>query len=173
MRASVNHLNERRIVVFLEATKADSSSYLLTMRNVGTESTSEGQLRYDYFMGPGSFGLDDTHMPDDIWVRPAIKFKSMSPGDEQTFLVDGYDIPAKFDLSLNAPIWVTFDAGNGGLKGEKDLRVLLEIGWREKPRQQVTSIPEIPAKVWLRELRPAIAFLVFGLFVLVMLSHRK
>jgi len=70
--------------------------YILTLENRGEEAVANGVLDYGPALHPGNFGLDDTHMPADIWIKPPVVFESLAPGERVTFEVDGYDLQARF-----------------------------------------------------------------------------
>lgn len=155
----------------IAATAADSSTYLLSTRNVGKVFVSGIELRYDNFLGPGSFGLDDTHMPPDIWIRPALCIGSLAPGEERTVSVEGYGIPAKFDRPRGRPISISIGVSNGNTHSASEMLVPLEVCWAETPH--VPVFPDIPGRTWLHELKPVIGLFLLGLLFLAVMAARK
>lgn len=71
--------------------------YTLTLENRGRKTVVNGAFDYGAALHPGNFGLDDTHMPEDIWIKPPVVFESLLPGQSITFDIEGYDLPNRFD----------------------------------------------------------------------------
>lgn len=155
----------------IAATAADSSTYLLSIRNVGKVSISGIELRYDNFLGPGSFGLDDTHMPVDIWIRPDVCIGSLTPGEERTVSIEGYGIPAKFDRPRGRPISVGIGVSNDNTHSASEMLVPLAVCWAEAPH--VAVLPNIPGRTRLHELKPVIGLFLLGLLFLAAMAARK
>jgi hypothetical protein len=48
--------------------------YTITVYNGSPDMLIDASLDHSWFLHPGKFGLDDTHMPDGIWKQPPISF---------------------------------------------------------------------------------------------------
>ena len=71
--------------------------YDLSIQNVGQSLLTEILIDYASLLHPGQFGLDDTHMPKDIWIKDAIALDYLAPGEVVTAIVEGYNTPDRYD----------------------------------------------------------------------------
>lgn len=85
------------ISVTVRPEAVDSRRYILTIGNHTGDLLLDGVLDPKRILHPGQFGLDDTHMPADIWVPALVRFDSLATGESISVELDGYNIPAKYD----------------------------------------------------------------------------
>ena len=77
---------------------ANDRRYSVTLENRTGFPLVDGSVDMRWILHPGKFsGLDDTHMPADIWVPAPIRFAALAPGERQTFEVDGYAPAREYD----------------------------------------------------------------------------
>lgn len=83
--------------IAIRPVSGNGTSYIVTICNTGKDIFTNGRLDHSELLHPGKFGLDDTHMPSNIWRQPPVLFQSLGPGEEITFEVQGYNVPEKYD----------------------------------------------------------------------------
>ncbi len=72
--------------------------YAISLENRTEFLLVDGSMDMRWILHPGNFsGLDDTHMPDDIWTPQPIRFATLAPGARQTFDVQGYGTAREYD----------------------------------------------------------------------------
>jgi len=72
--------------------------YAVTLENRTEDTLLDGVVDMRWILHPGKFnGLDDTHMPDNIWVPAPIRFAALGPAARQSFEVDGYGLAKGYD----------------------------------------------------------------------------
>jgi len=75
-----------------------SRRYRITINNRSSDTLLEGEFDQKWLLHPGQFsGLDDTHMPWDIWTPSPLLFDVLPARSEITFEIDGYDVPCEYD----------------------------------------------------------------------------
>lgn len=150
-------------------------SYRLTIRNIGQTKYVDGSIDYYAVVGPGSFGLDDTHMPADMRTRPPIRFQSLSPEEELSFEIEGFDSLEKFKSPHGQPPWIHVAFEENKILRRKGLYAHLNVSWAAEPdtAPKIVSAPPIPAHRWLSELGPVIGLFFLGLLVLCLVAYRK
>jgi len=102
--------NLESLRISLEGSEEGDRRYVVTISNVGNDVLVGVQLHYGPLLHPGHFGLDDTYMPRDIWVKPAIEFSSVMPGESIASCVDGYDEHKKYDGPNKTSVAVDIDS---------------------------------------------------------------
>lgn len=85
------------IYATIQSPNWSAHQYTLTLENRGRKTVVNGAFDYSAALHPGNFGLDDTHMPKDIWIKSPVVFESLLPGQSITFDIEGYDLPSRFD----------------------------------------------------------------------------
>lgn len=85
------------VIARVVATDAGEALYAVTIENCTDETLYDGTIHMRWILHPGKFGLDDTHMPNDIWVPEPIQFSALGPRARMTVEVNGYDVPGKYD----------------------------------------------------------------------------
>jgi hypothetical protein len=105
--------------------------YAITIHNGSLDILSNGSLDHGALLHPGKFGLDDTHMPRDIWVQPPVHFKSLAPGADATWEVDGYDVAPKYDGPKNTRVTVNASRvrNEGALASSENLTASVRMAW--------------------------------------------
>jgi hypothetical protein len=80
-------------------TPIDSSKrYRITISNNSSDTLLECEFDQKWLLHPGQFsGLDDTHMPWDIWTPKPLRCDVLPGGAEISFEVDGYQVPSEYD----------------------------------------------------------------------------
>ena len=71
--------------------------YAVTVYNGSPDALVDASLDHSGLLHPGKFGLDDTHMPGDIWCQPPMRFGTLGPGEQITSEVLGYDVVERYD----------------------------------------------------------------------------
>jgi len=71
--------------------------YAITIYNGSPDTLIDGSLDHSWLLHPGKFGLDDTHMPSDIWRQPPMRFGALGPGEQITSEALGYDVVERYD----------------------------------------------------------------------------
>jgi hypothetical protein len=83
--------------VVITPTAEVSKRYNITVTNISDQTFFECEFDHTYLLHPGQFGLDDTHMPSDIWVQEPLRCDVLPAGAQGSFEVDGYDVPSAYD----------------------------------------------------------------------------
>ena len=94
-----SHLREQfqNLRVNISPSKAGNCIYQLFVQNTGHFPLSEISIHYGPLLHPGYFGLDATHMPRDIWVKPAIFIASLLPSQTIIMDVEGSNAHERYD----------------------------------------------------------------------------
>lgn len=95
------------IAVTIRPVPGKDARYDITVHNGSLDTLSNGSLDHSELLHPGKFGLDDTHMPRDIWVQPPVTFDTLSPGEDVSWEVDGYNVARKYDGPRETRVSVT------------------------------------------------------------------
>ena len=74
-----------------------SRQYRVSLTNTLDSTIVKGQIPWTQVLHPGRFGLDDTHMPADIWYAPPLELRDLAPAATVEFLVEGYDVAEAYD----------------------------------------------------------------------------
>lgn len=83
--------------ITIRPVSGDGARYIVAICNTGKDIFTNGSLDHSQLLHPGKFGLDDTHMPANIWCQAPVLFQSLAPGDELTFEVQGYNVLGEYD----------------------------------------------------------------------------
>lgn len=134
--------------VFVDPIGPSVSRYKLTLENCGDEAILKGRLYYSPLLHPGQFGLDDTHMPENIWVRPPIDFESLAPTQSLSFEVEGYDLPGRFDGRRNQIVTLRCTRACNGLKSniEEQVSIQATMCWTPIVVRSEKSVSRQPHK---------------------------
>jgi hypothetical protein len=71
--------------------------YRITISNNSPDILLDCEFQQQPLLHPGQFGLDDTHMPNDIWVQKPLQCDVLPTGSDISFEVNGYDVPSAYD----------------------------------------------------------------------------
>ncbi len=82
--------------------------YKLSVQNTGNSVLRNVRIIYGPLLHPGNFGLDDAHMPEDIWVKAPVLIPQLEPGEIATFSVEGYNVPERYDGRVRATAAMDF-----------------------------------------------------------------
>ena len=82
--------------------------YKISVKNTGDEVLNNFLIIYGPLLHPGNFGLDDTHMPENIWVKAPVLIPQIAPNETVTFNAEGYDVPEKYDGLMRTTVAVDF-----------------------------------------------------------------
>jgi hypothetical protein len=82
--------------------------YTISVKNTGGEVLNNVLIIYGPLLHPGNFGLDDTHMPENIWVKAPVLIPQIAPNETATFNAEGYDVPEKYDGLVRTTVAVDF-----------------------------------------------------------------
>jgi hypothetical protein len=82
--------------------------YKISVKDTGNEVVNNVLINYGPLLHPGKFGLDDTHMPEDIWVKAPVLVRQIAPNETATFSAEGYDVPEKYDGLMRTTVAVNF-----------------------------------------------------------------
>ncbi|MCC2957361.1 hypothetical protein LK542_17230 [Massilia sp. IC2-477] len=105
--------------------------YAITVYNGSPDTLIDVSLDHTWLLHPGKFGLDDTHMPADIWGQPPIRFAALGPGEQITSEVLGYNVVERYDGPKDT--FVTISAARVTSAGDSldtaDLLVNVRMAW--------------------------------------------
>lgn len=105
--------------------------YAITVYNGSPDTLIDGSLDHSWLLHPGKFGLDDTHMPSDIWNQPPIRFGALGPGEQITSEALGYSVVERYDGPKDT--FVTISAvrvtSGGDSLGATDLTASVTMDW--------------------------------------------
>lgn len=123
-------------------TPIDESSqrYRITISNNSSDTLLECELNQKWLLHPGQFsGLDDTHMPWDIWTPPPLRCAVLSAGSEISFEVDGYSVPGEYDGFMSKVADFSFRRIRAGTPepGEREERKIeVQLNWVKSRRHR-------------------------------------
>jgi hypothetical protein len=81
--------------------------YSLTVTNTGDEALHQLELHYAQLLKPDHFGVDQTHMPTDIWNKPPIQIPTLEAQESRTFEVTGWAEPEFYDGPIETSMPLT------------------------------------------------------------------
>lgn len=91
-------LRDDLISAFITPIDEISKRYRITISNNSADTLLECEFNQKWLLHPGQFsGLDDTHMPWDIWTPRPLRCNVLPAGSEISFEVDGADVPCEYD----------------------------------------------------------------------------
>lgn len=91
-------LRDESIHAVITPIDEDSKRYRITISNNSPDTVLECEFNQKWLLHPGQFsGLDDTHMPRDIWTPEPLRCDVLPVGVEISFEVDGYQVPSEYD----------------------------------------------------------------------------
>jgi len=113
-------------------------------------------------LGPAQFGLDDTHMPCDVWPISPVRFGRLVPGAAVTITVEGFGTRAKFDGPPARRVEVTYRLDEAESDNGHRTHARLQVGWihrRDGAPFEPTDMPRraAPATSLLRIHKLAVA----------------
>jgi hypothetical protein len=102
----------RYLELQLSASTTGARVYAVTLKNVSDQPIYSVAVHYGPLLHPGKFGLDDTHMPTNMWVLPPLMVAEVQAGDSATFDVVGYDVHEMYDGSSHCNVKVCLFVGS-------------------------------------------------------------
>ena len=110
-----------------------SKCYRITISNNGADTLLECEFNQKWLLHPGQFsGLDDTHMPWDIWTPKPLRCDVLAPGAEISFEVEGYDVPSEYDGFMSNVMQFSFRRLRAGTPepGEQEQKIFeVRLNW--------------------------------------------
>jgi len=119
------------VAVTIRPVSGKDRRYAITLHNGSLDKLSNGSLDHSWLLHPGKFGLDDTHMPRDIWVQPPVQFDTLAPGADVSWEVDGYDVAPKYDGPKDTRVTVNATRVKQGaeLARSEKITASVRMGW--------------------------------------------
>ena len=124
------------IRVIVTPIDADSARYAISILNDTHDNFSNGILDHGFLLHPRMFGLDDTHMPDDIWVQEPLHFGTLAAGARVTFEVPGGGMPERYDQAREMSARLTvlrIKKGDQQPGPRENLLVAVLMDWAKSP----------------------------------------
>lgn len=112
--------NYNGLLVTIRQTSAPAV-YDFTVENKGDATLWKIQLPTYELLGPGDFGLDDTHMPEYLTSEAPIKIPCLNPGDSMIFSRKKWGPLERYQGKASGSLYATFcpqeiDEGRLGLR---------------------------------------------------------
>lgn len=111
---------------------ASSKRYRIAINNNSTDTLLECEFDQKWLLHPGQFGLDDTHMPSDIWTPEPLRCDVLPARSGMSFEVDGYDVPGAHDVAKSTWTQMTFRrlGANAPEPGDREQRTVdVRLDW--------------------------------------------
>lgn len=104
-----------QLLVVLDSSDVGEQMYSLMVKNKGSEALHQLELHYAQLLQPDCFGVDQTHMPRDIWIKPPIHIPTLEAQESKTFEVSGWAGHEFYDGPIEAsmPLVIGKNSRNG------------------------------------------------------------
>lgn len=97
----------------------EGASFRFIVENVSTRVIRNLVLNFYDILGPGDFGLDDTHMPSSLTDEKVLRIESLSPGELTTLDLKKWGPLSEYRGDMNRTVRCQFADGRWRTGGSR------------------------------------------------------